>query len=385
MNKKLYAIFALVTALAVLTACGGKTDTTSTATPAPVANLVTAEGHLIPNQSLYLPFLVSGRVTEILVAKGDHVTAGQVLARIGDTQQAESALAAAQLAETAAQQDYDALLRTADLAHAQAWTAYLDAQKNRAAAQLVWDRLDTTAIQSDIDTAQADVTARKADLDSARKDFDPYKDLPTENDTRKTYEDTLRTAQIDYDLAVQKLESLTAQRDRVRAALDLALAAEAEAKRAYENTQDGADVDKLALAEALLANAKAQVAAAQFALDNYDLKAPFSGIVEEVNISVDQVTGPTTWAVALADTSTWYVDTSDLGELDVVKIDIGQTVTITVDAFPGETFTGVVESISGAPTVSGGDVLYKVHIRLEKPDKAMRWGMTAEVTFENEK
>jgi multidrug efflux pump subunit AcrA (membrane-fusion protein) len=350
-----------------------------------VVNLVTAEGHLIPTQSLYLPFLVSGRVTEILVAKGDHVAVGQVLARLGDRQQAEAALAAALLAQTAAQQDYDALIRTAGLVHAQAWTAYLDAQKNRAAAQLAWDRLDTTAIQADIDTAQADVTARQTDLENAQKDFDKYSNLAADNATRKTYEDALRTAQTDYDLAVQKLEGLTAQRDRIRAMLDLALAAEAEAKHTYENTQDEPDADKLALAQGRLDSANAQAAVAQFALGNYDLKAPFSGIVEEVNISVDQLVSPTTWAIALADTSTWYVDTSDLGELDVVKIDIGQTVTVTVDAFPGEEFTGVVESISGAPTVQGGDVLYKVHIRLDNPDKSMRWGMTAEVTFENAK
>jgi HlyD family secretion protein len=256
---------------------------------------------------------------------------------------------------------------------------------NRSNAQLAWDKVDTNTIQTDLHDATAEVTDRQTDLENAQKDFNKYSDLPAENASRKTYEDALRTAQTNYDLAVQKLENLTAQRDRVRAALDLALAAEAEASRAYENTKNGADVEKLALAEARLANAKAQVAAAQFALDNYELKAPYAGVVQEVNISVDQITGPTTWAIALADTSAWYVDTSDLGELDVVKIAIGQSVTITVDAFPDEEFTGVVESISGAPTVQGGDILYKVHILLEKPDKAMRWGMTAEVTFEGAK
>jgi multidrug efflux pump subunit AcrA (membrane-fusion protein) len=385
MNKKLYASFALAVIFVMLTACGGTTDTSSTATPAPTVNLVTAEGHLVPNQSLYLTFLASGHVTEILVAKGEHVTAGQVLARLGDRQQAEAALAAAQLAETGAQQDYDALIRTVDLVRAQTWTAYLDAQKNRVAAQLAWDRLDTTAIQTDIDNAQADVTSYKTDLETAQKDFDKYSNLPTDNATRQTYEDALRTAQTDYDTAVIKLQTLTDQRDRVRATLDLATAVEAEAKRAYENTTDGADVDKLALAQGRLDSAKAQVAAAQLALDNFDLKAPFDGIVEEVNISMDQLVGPTTVAIALADTSTWYVDTSDLGELDVVKLSIGQPVTVTVDALPGKTFTGEVESISGAPTVSGGDVLYKVHIRLDNPDKSMRWGMTVEVTFENAK
>jgi HlyD family secretion protein len=115
------------------------------------------------------------------------------------------------------------------------------------------------------------------------------------------------------------------------------------------------------------------------------LKAPFDGIVEEVNVSVNQLVSTSTWAIALADTSAWFVDTSDLGELDVVKLSVGQTVTVTVDALPGDTFTGVVESISGAPTVSGGDILYKARIRLNDPDTRMRWGMTAEVTFENAK
>ena len=163
--------------------------------------------------------------------------------------------------------------------------------------------------------------------------------------------------------------------------LNAALAAEAEAKRTYENTQNGPDTDKLALAQAQLDAAKTQVAAAQSALDNYDLKAPFAGTVADINVSVYQMVGPQTWAVALADTSQWYVDTSDLTEMDVVKISVGQAVQVTADALPGVTMTGVVESISGAPQIQGGDVLYTVHIRLNDPDPRLLWGMTMEVTF----
>jgi hypothetical protein len=43
--------------------------------------------------------------------------------------------------------------------------------------------------------------------------------------------------------------------------------------------------------------------------------------------------------------------------------------------------TGVVESISEAPKVQSGDVLYTVHIRLNDPDPSLLWGMTLEVTF----
>jgi multidrug resistance efflux pump len=262
---------------------------------------------------------------------------------------------------------------------------YLDAQKNRAIAQLAWDRLDTGVIQTDILNAQADVTSRQMDLDAAREDFDKYSDLPETNATRKSYESALRTAQTNYDLAVQKYDDLIAKRDGPRAALNLALAVESESKRIYENTQDGPDTDKLALARAYLESAEAQVAAAQFALDNYDLKAPFDGIVEEINISLGQIVSPSIWAIALADTSEWYVDTSDLGEMDVVEISVGQTVTVSVDALPGDELTGVVESISGAPAVQGGDILYNVHIRLNSPDSRLRWGMTVEVSFDTQK
>jgi multidrug efflux pump subunit AcrA (membrane-fusion protein) len=364
-----------------LTACGGAATTVTPAASTPLPNTVIATGHLVPNQSAYLGFLASGRVDEVLVQKGDHVRQGQVLVRLGDRQPAAAALTGAQAQMIAAQQAFDLLVRTAALVNAQAWQSYMDAQKAHAAAQLAWDRLDLNSIQEDIDTARADVTSRKTDLENAQKDLDKYSNLAANNVTRKSYEDKLRTAQINYDTAVQKLESLIIKRDLVHAALNTALAAEAEAKRTYENTQNGPDSDKLALAQAQLDAARAQAAAAQSALDNYDLKAPFAGTVADVNVSVHQMITPQTWVVALADTSLWYVDTSDLTEMDVVKISVGQAVQITADALPGVTMTGVVESISEAPKVQSGDVLYTVHIRLNDPDPSLLWGMTLEVTF----
>lgn len=364
-----------------LAACGSMAPTSTPSAPTPGPDTVIATGHLVPNLSVYLTFLASGRVDEVLVQKGDHVSRGQVLVRLGDRQLAAAALVGAQAQVIAAQQAYDLLVRTAGLVNAQAWQSYMDAQKAHALAQLAWDRLDLNSIQEDIDTAQADVTSRKTDLENAQKDLDKYSNLAANNVTRKSYEDKLRTAQINYDTAIQKLESLINKRDLVHAALNTALAAEIEAKRTFENTQNGPDSDKLVLVQAQLDAARSQAAAAQSALDNYDLKAPFAGRVADVNVSVFQMVSPQTWAVALADTSLWYVDTSDLTEMDVVKISIGQAVQVTADALPGTTMTGVVESISEAPKVQGGDVLYTVHILLDNPDPGLLWGMTMEVTF----
>jgi len=380
--KKLAAVLSLTLSLVLfLTACGSNTIAPSAATPTPSADTVIAEGHLVPNQSVALAFLASGRVEELLVKKGDHVSQGQVLARLGDREQAAAALAGAQAQAVAARQAYDQLTRTADLGHAQAWQAYLNAQKARAAAQLAWDKLDKISLQTDIDNAQADVTSRRTDVENAQKDLDKYSNLPADNATRKSYEDKLRTAQTNYDTAVQKAVDLSNRADLLHSALNIALGAEAEAKRSYENTLNGPDPDKLALASAQLEALQAQQAAAQSGLDNYDLKAPFDGMVADLNISVSQMVSPQTWAVALADTTQWYVDTSDLTEMDVVRISLGQSVQVTADALPGVSMSGVVESISGKAVVQGGDVLYTVHILLKDPDPRLLWGMTMEVTF----
>jgi len=374
----------LITTLTIALAITGCGNTTNSPTPTPQSsteNTVIAEAHVVPNRDQYLAFQARGKVADIKVKVGDKVTQGQILASLSDRQQAQAALTAAQLELTSAQQDFDLLNRTAGLNLAQAWQAYMDAQKTRETAQLDWDQLDQSTIQTNIDNAQSDVTSRKTDLDNAQTDFNKYSALAIENATRKSYESKLRTAQTNYDQTVQKLEELTNARDRVRTALDAALGAEAEAKRTYENSQKGPNADKLALAQARLDNAKAQVAAAQYGLDNYDLKAPFDGTVMDINVSENQVAGPEIWAVAVADTSRWYADTSDLNELDVVKASIGQKVDITADALPGVKLTGVVEEIGETPTNQGTDVLYTLHILLDNPDPRLRWGMTLEVTF----
>jgi multidrug resistance efflux pump len=381
MKKKNALLVVILTFILLLTACGNNANSTVVVTPTSSTDTVIAEGHLVPNRNQTLAFTARGKVDQILVKKGDRVKQGQVLVNLADRQQAQAALAAAQLGLTSAQQAFDTLDRTADLGHAQSWQAYMDAQKTRQAAQAAWDQIDQSTTQTNIDNAQSDVTSRKTDLDNARTDFNKYIDLANDNPTRKSYETALRTAQTNYDQAVKKVEDLTNARDRVHAALLAALNAEAEAKRTYENSQNGPDSDKLALAQAQLDNAKAQVAAAQAALDNYDLKAPFDCTVMDINVSQNQMVGPETWAVVIADTSQWYVDTSDLNELDVVKVSVGEKVDITADALPGVNFTGVVDEIGQTPKNQGTDVLYTVHIRLDKADPRLRWGMTMEVTF----
>ena len=380
MTKRINLLTLLLLAALSLAACGPADEPAAAPPPVTVTTFV-AEGHLLPARDLHLSFLARGRVEEVLVRTGQRVEAGQDLVRLGDREQAEAAVTAARLELTLAEQALDQLTRTAGAGHAQAVQDLAAAQRARASAQLAWGRLDLTDIQADIDDARATVLDRQADIDAAVEDLQPYLDLPSDNATRRSYESALRTAQTNYDTAVQALDNLVNGRDTLRAALDAALTAEAEAQRAVENTADGPDVDKLALAQARVDAAGAGLAAAEAALANYTLTAPFDGLVADVNLAAGDMAGPETWAVALFDPSAWFVETSDLSELDVIQVTEGQSVEVTADALPDVIMTGTVERVSLAPKLQGGDVLYTVRIRLEDPDQRLRWGMTVEVTF----
>ncbi|MBN2387126.1 MAG: efflux RND transporter periplasmic adaptor subunit [Anaerolineales bacterium] len=368
-------------AAALLAGCSGQAEPSAGAAPLVGPLPVISEGHVVPADALYLAFPARGRVEQVLVVEGQRVRQGQLLIRLADRQQAEASLAAAQLALEQARQDQEAFTRTATLARAVAWQAFMDAQAARAAAEQRWEALDLDGIDDRLADAEAEARDRQQDLDDAQDTFDRYADLDPDNASRQRAEDDLERAQEDFNAAMRQLEAVARQRDAVRANLDLALAAEAEAQRAYEATRDGPDPEQLALLAARLANAGAQVAAAENALANYELTAPFAGTVTEINLSVNEYVGPETWAVLIADLDTWYVETSDLTELEVVRIAEGQTVTVVADALPQVEMHGVVERIGQSFQVQGGDVLYRVRIRLTDADPQLRWGMTVEIEF----
>lgn len=366
MKIKSLAFILLIAALA-LSGCGSQpSSTTAVPTSAP-AGAVIAEGHIRPSESVNLAFQGRGAVTEILVKIGDPVKQGDTLARLTNADQAQSQL-------ISAQQAYDLLVRNAAGARANAWQAYMAAQKVRADDLHKWDNLNITDIERRMRNQQVVVDDRQATLTNAQAVFDQVKDMPATSYARTSAVNKLQSAQENLNEAVRQLESITRERDTVRAALDAAIAAEAEAKYQYDLTTNGPNADQLALA-------KAQLDAAQEALDNYELKAPFDGVVADVSVDVGQQVGPETVAVSLINPSQWIVETNDLTELEVVKLEVGQKVTMVPDALPDVTLTGTIQTISQAFTKQGGDIVYAVRIAVDKVDPRVRWGMTVEATF----
>ena len=368
MKKQILTIIALLTVLSLaLAACGAQ----PAATPAPVAvvssNDVLAEGRLMPVQSTNLSFQARGIVEVILVNEGDSVSQGDVLVRLANAGQAEAQV-------VIAQNTYDLIIRTESSDRAKLWQSYLDAQIVRGKAEKTWDDLNVTDIENRIDDDKATVEDRQQDVVDRQADFDKYKDLDKDNSKRKNARDDLENAQAAYNLAVRDLEDTIRERDGVRAAYDAALGLEAEAKHQYEISLDGPNADQLTLA-------KANLDAAKDALSNYVLSAPFDGVVADVNVKVGDQVGTDTRAVSIANFDTWIVETTDITELEVVKLRVGQKVTLVPDALSDLTLNGTVTEISQVYVQQGGDILYAVRIDLTDSDPRLKWGMTLEVTF----
>lgn len=371
MKKNKQILISLFVALAVfLAACGAEQTPAAPELDAgavAAVNDVIAEGRLVPVRGTSLSFLARGIVAEVLVQAGDTVSEGDVLVRLSNAGAAEAQLLVAQNA-------YDALLRNESGDRARLWQAYMDAQVVRAQAEEAWEDLDVDGIEDRIEDLEADVQDARDDLKDAQDEFDKYKDLDENNSRRQTAEDDLEDAQNELNSAIRALEEEIRRRDTVKAAYDGALAAEAEAKYQYEISLDGPNADQLALA-------KANLDAAKDALANFVITAPFNGTIADVNVKVGDQVGPETRAVSLADFSAWTVETTDVTELDVVELRVGQRVTIVPDALPGVELSGVVTAISNAFIQQGGDILYTVRIRVDDADPRLKWGMTVETIF----
>jgi multidrug resistance efflux pump len=347
-NIKFLALIVLALTLA---ACG-TAQATPEATPVPTVvadDTIIAEGKLEPIHYTELALNASGLVSEVLFAEGDQVKAGDVIARL-DADQAqtlESAQAkAAQEVTTAYQEVRDAQFK-----------------------------LDNFDVPSDFDgmTPTEAVSEMLVRLDKARADFEPYKNLSEKTlelseiekksgvvvGTAKNYKKVLDDAWARYRKAIQWMElDSTLQNANARLVL---------AQRDLGALQDPSFSSDTAGTRAALANA--------------EVRAPFPGVITNLDLKVGEFAASGNSVITIADDSQWVVKTTDLTEIDVVNVKEGQAATVTLDAMPGVELKGNVFSISQNYSENQGDIVYEVTILLTESDPAMRWGMTAEVKF----
>jgi HlyD family secretion protein len=208
---------------------------------------------------------------------------------------------------------------------------------------------------ADLENAKANLVAARANLEKAKA--------------------VMLQTKADYDRAA----GLT--RDGVMSQQQLDLA-----KSNYDsaNASVGAAAANVTQAEAQVNQKDAAVAVAQTNLDYTVIRSPIDGTVVARNVDVGQTVAaslqaPTIFTIAQDLTKMWVYAKTD--ESDVGNIKIGKPVTFKVDAFPKDTFHGVVSQVRMNATTVQSVVTYDTIIEFANPELKLFPGMTAYVTI----
>jgi multidrug resistance efflux pump len=409
--------------------------------------VVSAEGSIVPLRDALLSFQTGGEVVEIVAEKGAVVNSGDPILRLDATDQeialvqaeaavaiaeagkqtAEAGLLVAQTAEKAAEVGLQAAQVTLALVEAEPTAAEIALSESAVAlAQAGVGQASAGqgvvlqgAPDSQIQAAEAKLRAAEAALLPVRDALDALM-REESND-----EDAVARAQMNYNAAVANVNaakaaveearagatsgqrvsafgnvnSAAAQRDAAQANLEKLLAgsreeaitvAEADVAQAESAVAEAALAvvqaeSAVTQAEAGIAQAEATVATAADALARTTLTAPFDGVVADIEAEMGEVVSSGAPVVTFADFGGWLVKTTDLQELDVVDLQVGDPVEIAIDAIPGELLQGTVSNIANTSQITRGDVTYEVTIALDDlRDLPLRWGMTVFVDVDVE-
>src|SRR5271169_3616897 len=208
---------------------------------------------------------------------------------------------------------------------------------------------------ADLENAKANLVAARANLEKAKAG--------------------LVQTKADYDRAVR----LTKDGVMSQQQLDLA-------KSNYDsaNASVGAADANVTQAQAQVSQKDAAVAVAQTNLDYTVIRSPIDGTVVARNVDVGQTVAaslqaPTIFTIAQDLTKMWVYAKTD--ESDVGNIKIGKPVSFKVDAFPKDTFHGVVSQVRMNATTVQSVVTYDTIIEFANPELKLFPGMTAYVTI----
>jgi len=360
------------------------------------------DGHIIP-----IAAKIYGDVSEVAVLDNQAVKAGQVLVRIDprDYQaRADQAKAALALAESQAQAAQVGVPLTQETT--QSYTSSADAQL--ANAQAEYDRSksvyekDSTA---ELAFARANVDARQADNERAQADLARMKPLVEKAEISQLQFDAYQAAArvAESTLAAAK-DQLTAAERGAEISKDAMLAAKAKVDQARAGVEQARANHKqvpikqadAAAAVAAVAQAKANLEAAELQLSYTTVVAPADSVVTKKAVEVGQIVQPGQSLLVLIPLQDIWV-TANFKETQLSNVRSGQKAEIHVDMY-GATFPGHVDSIAGAtgarlsllpPENATGNfvkVVERIPVKILvdpiPPDKAiLRPGMNVDVTI----
>ena len=398
-------------------------------------SLLNASGTISVAQVNIAPQL-GGMVVSVSVKEGSQVKKGDELFRLDDSlllaqrDQANAAIALAEAALSTAQVQYELVLNTARLQDQQnrmtswiitqpsqfelpAW--YFDKDEKIAAAKVEMDaasadleveKVNLQKILTD-DASQGFLNAEKrvanaqvafliadqvlAQANGAQDKVDLQNFAQDQYDTAET---ELTSAQTNYNrlLTTQAAKDVLEVRARVRVAqerFDRTLDYYNSLMSGDQSLQVKAAESGVKQAEAALSQAQAALATLDVQLEKTIVKAPVDGTVLTRNLEVGETLAPTGVVMTIGQLKevnlTVYIPETEYG-----KVKLGDQVSITVDSFPGETFTGTLVYISdqaeftprNVQTVEGRKTtVYAVKLSVPNTDLKLKPGMPADVTF----
>ncbi len=398
---------------------------------------LTASGTIEATQINVSPEM-AGKVKDVLAGEGDSVKAGDPLLSLDDSllaaqrAVASSAVDSANAALVSAQTKYDQTLQAA-LAAQEAqrnkdWrvsaptefdqpTWYFNQTEQIASAQTEVDNakaaLDSSLVNLDkviADLNNADYIKAEKRLADARAAFliaDQIK-IQTENVTESgglvdaaydyynAAEDELEAAQDEFNVLADSQAD-----DDVQYARGLVLVSQQRYDAAYKrllSLQTGAEspavvsaFNALEQAKSALAQAESNLALIDAQMTKLTVYAPMDGVILVRNVEPGEFVQPGATAFTMADlnniTITVYVPEDRYGQ-----ITLGQQASVTVDSFPGETFTAEVTHIAdqaeftprNVQTVEGrSSTVYAIKLKVTNSDGKLKIGMPADVVFGN--
>ena len=189
---------------------------------------------------------------------------------------------------------------------------------------------------------------------------------------------SMEQARIDF----VRLESLQEKNAVSRQEYDKGRTAWLKAKADWERAKADYEMALAGSRTETIAAAKADAEAAEAAVGQTVLRAPFDGTVAYLDHKVGEYVAAGTPLVRIGELSAWRIQTDDLTELQIARVRQGAAVTMTFDGLPGLELPGKVTSIRAFGEKKRGDITYTVFIEPDRYESQLKWSMTAIIKIE---
>jgi len=199
-----------------------------------------------------------------------------------------------------------------------------------------------------------------------------------------------RLESIDYEASSARARAsvLRAEADLSEAQRQARLSERLVKEQVISTDQHEATLSRVRIAEAQLAQAKADLSFSDAQLQNTNIRAPFAGVVVKKMAEVGESVAPippgvnlstsSGAIVALADLATLEVE-ADVAEANVAKVGNGQPAEVTVEAIPDRRYKAVLRQV--IPTADRTKATVQVKVTILDKDKDLKPEMSAKVTF----